>query len=198
MTASKSGWSGKTFLSFVLMVLYITLSNKLDGLHLHNEKLSLMGLTLVVVLLIASIVLGHLAKKDIKKLNQRGGWLRLITLSLNYVMVAAMSLGLLAGLDLHLEDEDDRKVNAASTWVNSTGEAYVNSYYALVGDYPKSLQDLMHPPNGLPSFIKHPTDFDDPWGSTYRYEYPGKFNESSFDMWAVSPDGTVISNWKSD
>ena len=48
--------------------------------------------------------------------------------------------------------------------VNSTGEAYVTSYFALVGEYPKTINDLKTPPNGIPPFVKRASDLEDPWG----------------------------------
>jgi len=89
------------------------------------------------------------------------------------------------------------KVKAAQTWVNSTGEAYVNSYLAMVGDYPKSLSDLQNPPDGIPPFVKRASDLQDPWGKNYTYQYPGTRNTGSFDLSTTAPDGTVLGNWDS-
>lgn len=87
------------------------------------------------------------------------------------------------------------KKKTAQTWVNSTGEAYVNSYLALVGYYPKSLSDLQNPPDGIPTFVKRASDLKDPWGKDYVYQYPGTRNTESFDLSTTAPDGTLISNW---
>ena len=89
------------------------------------------------------------------------------------------------------------KIKAAQTWVNRTGEAYVTSYFALVGEYPKSLNDLKTPPNGVPPFVKRASDLNDPWGKPYVYQYPGTRNTGSFDISTTSPDGKVIGNWDS-
>ena len=42
----------------------------------------------------------------------------------------------------------------------------------------------------------------DPWGNTYQYAYPGKFNPDSYDIFSVGPDGKAntdddIGNWSS-
>lgn len=87
------------------------------------------------------------------------------------------------------------KKETARTWVNSTGEAYVNSYLALVGDYPKSLSDLQNPSDGVPTFVRRASDLQDPWGKNYTYQYPGTRNSGSFDLSTTAPDGTLISNW---
>ena len=86
---------------------------------------------------------------------------------------------------------------AAKTWVNSTGEAYVTSYFAMVGEYPKSLNDLRTPPNGVPPFVKRASDLNDPWGKPYVYQYPGTRNPGSFDLSTTTPAGQVIGNWDS-
>ena len=84
---------------------------------------------------------------------------------------------------------------AAKTWVNSTGEAYVSAYLAMVGSYPKTLADLKNPPNGIPPFVKRKKDLEDPWGNEYVYQYPGTHNPRSFDISTTTPDGKVLGNW---
>ena len=57
------------------------------------------------------------------------------------ILIVLALIGIVAGLAMSNLGEifGGGKVKAAQTWVNSTGEAYVNSYLAMVGDYPKSL-----------------------------------------------------------
>ena len=71
------------------------------------------------------------------------------------ILIVLALIGIVAGLAMSNLGGifGSGKVQAAQTWVNSTGEAYINSYFALVGDYPKSLSDLRTPPNGLPPFV---------------------------------------------
>lgn len=113
------------------------------------------------------------------------------------ILIVLALIGIVAGLAMSNLGEifGGGKVKAAQTWVNSTGEAYVNSYFALVGDYPKSLNDLRNPPNGVPSFVKRASDLQDPWGKQFVYQYPGTRNSGSFDLSTTAPDGTVIGNW---
>ncbi len=113
------------------------------------------------------------------------------------ILIVLALIGIVAGLAMSNLGEifGGGKVKAAQTWVNSTGEAYVNSYFALVGDYPKSLGDLRNPPNGVPPFVKRAADLQDPWGKEYIYQYPGARNTGSFDLSTTGPDGTVIGNW---
>ena len=115
------------------------------------------------------------------------------------ILIVLALIGIVAGLAMSNLGEifGGGKVKAAQTWVNSTGEAYVNSYLAMVGDYPKSLSDLQNPPNGIPPFVKRASDLKDPWGKDYVYQYPGTNNSGSFDLSTTAPDGTVIGNWDS-
>jgi general secretion pathway protein G len=115
------------------------------------------------------------------------------------ILIVLALIGIVAGLAMSNLGEifGGGKVKAAQTWVNSTGEAYVNSYLAMVGDYPKSLSDLQNPPNGVPPFVKRASDLQDPWGKNYTYQYPGTRNTGSFDLSTTAPDGTVLGNWDS-
>jgi general secretion pathway protein G len=113
------------------------------------------------------------------------------------ILIVLALIGIVAGLAMSNLGEifGGGKVKAAQTWVNSTGEAYVTSYFALVGEYPKSLADLKTPPPGTPPFVKRASDLQDPWGKEYVYQYPGSQNPGSFDISTTAPDGTVIGNW---
>jgi general secretion pathway protein G len=113
------------------------------------------------------------------------------------ILIVLALIGIVAGLAMSNLGEifGGGKVKAAQTWVNSTGEAYVTSYFALVGEYPKSLADLKTPPPGTPPFIKRASDLQDPWGKEYVYQYPGTQNPGSFDISTTAPDGTIIGNW---
>lgn len=75
------------------------------------------------------------------------------------------------------------------------------------GYYPKGkngLGDLIQQPRDVrnwhgPYLEKLPTD---PWGNPYVYEYPGKHNANSYDLYSVGPDGKEgtdddIGNWTS-
>ena len=70
------------------------------------------------------------------------------------------------------------------------------------GFYPKSIQDLVTLPGNAknwhgPYLEKVPSD---PWGNTYNYYFPGKHNQSSYDLLSIGPDakegtGDDVANW---
>lgn len=183
----KSGYSGKTFLSLGSIILFFFGSNLLLKI---DSKLALIFLVLIPM----SLILGHSARKDIKLKNLKGGWLTLITLIFTYLGLIGVVLGVvIASFGSFFGVNENR---SAETWVNSTGEAYITSYFALVGDYPQKLSDLKSPPLGLEPFVKSESDLNDPWGKPYRYKYPGQYHQGSFDLWTVTPEGEVIGNWK--
>jgi len=113
------------------------------------------------------------------------------------VLIVLALIGVVAGLAMSNLGElfGGGQEQAAKTWVNSTGEAYVTSYFARVGSYPKTLGDLKNPPNGIAPFVKRESDLHDPWGNEYVYKYPGVNNPRSFDLSTTTPDGKVLGNW---
>ena len=114
------------------------------------------------------------------------------------ILIVLALIGIVAGLAMSNLGEifSGGKVKAAETWVESTGEAYINSYYAMVGEYPKELSELQNPAkSGVPPFVKRASDLEDPWGKKYDYQYPGTHNTGSFDLWTTTPNGTLIKNW---
>ena len=115
------------------------------------------------------------------------------------ILIVLALIGIVAGLAMSNLGEifGGGQEKAAKTWVNSTGEAYVTSYFAMVGEYPKNLNDLRTPPNGVPPFVKRASDLNDPWGKPYVYQYPGTRNPGSFDLSTTTPAGQVIGNWDS-
>ena len=115
------------------------------------------------------------------------------------ILIVLALIGIVAGLAMSNLGEifGGGQEKAAKTWVNSTGEAYVTSYFAMVGEYPKTLNDLRTPPNGVPPFVKRASDLNDPWGNPYVYQYPGTRNPGSFDLSTTTPSGQVIGNWDS-
>ena len=79
-------------------------------------------------------------KYSLRRTKQRG-------FTLVEILIVLALIGIVAGLAMSNLGEifGGGKVKAAQTWVNSTGEAYVTSYFELVGEYPKSLADLKTP-----------------------------------------------------
>ena len=113
------------------------------------------------------------------------------------ILIVLALIGIVAGLAISNLDGvfGEGKEKAAKAWVNGTGEAYVTSYFAIVGEYPKTLNDLRNPPNGVSPFVKRSSALNDPWGNPYDYQYPGTRNPGSFDLSTTAPDGKVIGNW---
>ena len=82
-------------------------------------------------------------------------------------------------------------------------------YRMDIGDFPSNsdgLQALRTLPSGLPSPSKWRGPYldtevpPDPWGNSYHYEYPGKYQTDLPDIWSYGPDqmdGTDddIGNW---
>ena len=94
------------------------------------------------------------SSKSLRNLRKAKGF------TLVEILIVLALIGIVAGLAMSNLGEifGGGKVKAAQTWVNSTGEAYVTSYFALVGEYPKSLNDLKTPPTGVPPFVKRASD----------------------------------------
>ena len=108
------------------------------------------------------------------------------------ILIVLALIGIVAGLAMQNLGGifGGGKIKAAQTWVDSTGAAYVNSYLALVGEYPKSLSDLQNPPNGVPPFVNKASDLNDPWGKPYQYS----LQASNFELWTTDPEGKRITN----
>jgi len=75
--------------------------------------------------------------------------------------------------------------------INGGIKSALGAYEVDNGFYPKSLQDLLVQPSNArnwhgPYLEKLPLD---PWGNPYVYYYPGKHNQSFFDLLSVGPDG---------
>lgn len=82
------------------------------------------------------------------------------------------------------------EVNAARPPTNEQGlEALVKR--PTTGPEPKRWVQLM---KKLPR---------DPWGQKYHYQYPGKHNTDSFDLYSIGPDGKEnteddVTNWEEE
>ena len=104
------------------------------------------------------------------------------------ILIVLALIGIIAGLAMSNLGEifSGGQEQAAQTWVNSTGEAYVTSYFARVGSYPKALSDLKNPPNDIPPFVKRKKDLEDPWGNEYEYKVMDK---NSYELRSYGEDG---------
>lgn len=101
---------------------------------------------------------------------------------------------------------EQARLTAAKTQIATFGTA-LDAYEVDVGSYPKGrngLQDLFTQPrdaqNWKGPYMKGEIP-NDPWGSPYIYECPGKQNLSGYDLYSSGPDkrdGTDddITNWR--
>ena len=104
-------------------------------------------------------------------------------------LVATLAISNLGGLF------GQAKEDTAANWVNGTGTGLVTAYFARVGTYPKSIDELMTPADGKTAFVQRAKDIQSPWGKPYQYKQPGDHNPGSFDLWAITPEGKEIGNW---
>lgn len=164
-------------------------------------------ISLVTALLcipLVSIILGHLARGEVRKSNGTiaGAGIALAGLIIGYLQIVSLLLffgiGVIGGLAAsNLEGTfASGKEDAAQNWVNGAGKQYVELHFLKTRSYPESLDDLMESPRGgEPPLIKKSSALMDPWGNQYQYRYPGEENPDSFDLWTVTPDGQTIGNW---
>jgi len=157
----------------------------------------------VMCIPVVSIILGHVARGEIRKSkgSLTGAGMALAGLILGYLqlavclilLVSSLVLGGLAASNLGEVFEGSQE-DTARSWVNGTGKQYVELYYLKSREYPRSLDDLLQPVVGTP-LITEPESILDPWGNEYQYSYPGRENPNGFDLWTTTPDGRVIGNW---
>jgi general secretion pathway protein G len=119
------------------------------------------------------------------------------------LMLVLAILALLAGIVLPKLTGTKARANkdAAKTQISSFKTA-LDMFEADNGHYPKSLNDLMVKPRDVGSdwhqyLEKIPVD---PWEHPYIYVFPGRHNQTSYDLSSAGPDGQAgneddISNW---
>jgi general secretion pathway protein G len=122
------------------------------------------------------------------------------------ILLVVVIIGILAALVIpKIAGTGERaRVTAAQADINGGIKSALGQYEVDNGFYPKSLQDLIIAPGDAKNW--HGPYFDppklpvDPWGNPYIYYYPGKHNQSSYDLLSVGPDGKEgteddIGNW---
>ena len=120
------------------------------------------------------------------------------------LMLVVIIIGLLASAVLPRlagRAERARRI-AAKADVSANIASALDLYEMDVGDYPKSLQDLLERPSGAdnwsgPYLKREPKD---PWGRPYYYKAPGDHNVYGYDLHSIGPDGQDgtdddIDNW---
>jgi general secretion pathway protein G len=120
------------------------------------------------------------------------------------IMLVVMIIGVLAALVIpKIAGNSERaRVTAATADINGGIKSALGQYEIDNGFYPKSLQDLLVQPSNAknwhgPYLDKLPVD---PWGNPYIYYFPGKHNQTGYDLLSVGPDGKEgtdddIVNW---
>lgn len=109
------------------------------------------------------------------------------------LMLVVTIIGILAGLVIPglMNRSEQSRLAAANADVMGGISTALNLFEVDSGAFPKSLQDLVQEPADAknwhgPYLKKLPVD---PWGNDYVYYYPGKHNQSSFDVLSVGRDG---------
>jgi general secretion pathway protein G len=114
-------------------------------------------------------------------------------------------IGILAALVIpKMVGRSEQARQAAAHADLSSVKTALDAFEVDNGYYPKNLQDLLQQPNNAknwhgPYLDKVPQD---PWGNNYLYYYPGKHNQSSYDLLSIGPDSKEgseddIGNWTS-
>jgi general secretion pathway protein G len=100
---------------------------------------------------------------------------------------------------------EQAKETAAKTQIANISTA-LDAFEVDNGYYPagaEGLNELVEKPstatNWRGPYLKQRIG-NDPWGNAYVYEYPGKNNESGYDLMSMGPDGRAggdddITNW---
>lgn len=122
--------------------------------------------------------------------------------SLIEIMIVVAIIGLLTGIvgvNVY-KNYDKAKMRKAKAEI-STLKDCVGMYYTDMGDFPKSLEDLVRNPGGTNKWDGPYPDKDtipkDPWGEDYHYVCPGQHGE--FDIYSTgkdrSPSDDDITSW---
>jgi len=124
--------------------------------------------------------------------------------TLTELMLVVVIIGILAALVIpKIAGNSERaRVTAATADINGGIKSALGQYEIDNGFYPKSLQDLLVQPSNAknwhgPYLDKLPVD---PWSNPYIYYFPGKHNQTGYDLLSVGPDGKEgtdddIVNW---
>ena len=120
------------------------------------------------------------------------------------MLLVVTIIGILAALVIPkiMGRSEQARMTAAHADINGGIKSALDAFEVDNGYYPKSLQDLVQQPSNAknwhgPYLDKIPMD---PWGNNYIYYYPGKHNQSSYDLLSVGADakeGTDddVGNW---
>jgi general secretion pathway protein G len=126
--------------------------------------------------------------------------------TLTELMLVVAIIGILAALVIPriAGSSEHARIVAAQTDINGGIKTALGNYEVDIGQYPKSLQDLVVMPGNLSKDRWHGPYLDnvpqDPWKNNYIYYFPGKHNQGSYDLLSAGPDGKEgteddIGNW---
>jgi general secretion pathway protein G len=136
-----------------------------------------------------------LTNKQNKMFGTRGTRPSVKAFTLTELMLVVVIIGILAALVIpKIAGNSERaRMTAATTDINGGIKSALGQYEVDNGFYPKSLQDLLQQPGNARNW--HGPYFDppklpvDPWGNVYIYYFPGKHNQTSYDLLSAGPDG---------
>lgn len=141
-----------------------------------------------------------------KRFDRRRGFTLMEVMLVLVILVIIGSVATVAVVQM----QRNANIQAAKAQVLAF-EAPLQAYHMNIGDYPSNsdgLQALRTVPSGLPNPSKWAGPYLnkevplDPWGNSYRYEYPPKRQTNDMpDIWSLGPDqsdGTEddIGNWE--
>jgi len=140
-------------------------------------------------------------RRNIMK-NERSGF-TLIEIMIVVIIIAALA----SMVTPYLMDIPDRaKAKIARGSIENIGVA-LKLYMLDTGRYPNDLNSLLSVPPGVAGrtspYLESPPE--DPWGSTFKYKFPGAHSKGGFDLWSIGPNkaddsggNDDICNWKKE
>lgn len=120
------------------------------------------------------------------------------------ILLVVTIIGILAALVIPkiAGRSDEARKKSAFSDVNGGIKTALGMYDVDTGRYPNSLNDLLTQPSDVRGWKGPYLDTlpNDPWGHPYVYTYPGRKNQSGYDLYSVGPDGQDgtqddIGNW---
>ena len=130
-------------------------------------------------------------KIEIKKMIVQKNQLRRAFTLVEMLLVVTI-IGILAALVIPkiVGRGEQARQTAAMADINGGIKSALDAFEVDNGFYPKSLQDLVQAPGNAknwhgPYLDKLPVD---PWSNPYIYYFPGKHNQTGYDLLSVGPD----------
>lgn len=141
--------------------------------------------------------------RTLRPLRARGAGFTLLEIMLVIIIIVTLMAVLLPSL---MKSSEDAKIGQARIYVGQLQGSLAR--YSMANSGPPSsaqgLRALVERPGGDPAPRRWSSILDkiepDPWGTEYKYEYPGKHNPKNFDVYSCGPDKTPntpddVGNW---